>query len=120
MLDLFQTNGSSPPLPRRCGSTLGATCWLGSVVARRPCYHAPCGEPAGHLGACLCPTCGKIIAMREMWPVRMVQATNSHTRELAALTVYVVVLALVTITDFAMLPLAALTGAISLRWAVWS
>lgn len=63
MIDLFLTNGSSPPTWHRCGTTLGATCWPSSLFSDTLLYHAPCAAPAGHRGACLCPRCGALIAM---------------------------------------------------------
>ena len=117
MIDSLELGGGAPPFHRRCGSTLGATCRLGSAVGRQQTYHAPCGQRPGHSGACFCPTCGTVFAIQGTWSVRTVKIEHRN-REVAALTVYMAALALVAVTDTAMLPLAALTGAVSLRWGI--
>ena len=64
MLDLYKTNGSSPP---RCGGTNGIRCWRATLRARRRVDHW-CEDRHRHLGACVCAGCGTIIATRPMMP----------------------------------------------------
>jgi hypothetical protein len=115
MIDLFKTNGSSPPVHQRCGTTLGTACWTGSLLAG--IYHAPCATSVGHAGDCRCPKCGAVISTgineRATAPV-----ATRNARELAALALYLAALAFVATTITDMLPVAAFTGAVYIRWGV--